>query len=245
MLSLARRPLVAALTLLASLVVTAAATAQSPPAIRSLVGRTFTARVTAVVDGDTVDVALAAGPVIRVRLEGIDAPERGQPFSAEARTAARVALFDQSVSLRATDVDRYDRLVARIAANGRDVSLVLVEAGLACHFTPYSSDPTLAAAQAHAKSHARGFWAAGGQRPSACSATTSSPPAAAPVGTSPRSALSSAACLAAEEFHGNRRSKVYPQASCRNYNCPNCVVVFGSHQEAQKAGFRPAGDCFR
>ena len=210
MLSLARRPLVAA-TLLVSLVVTAAA-AQSPPALSSLVGQTFTARVTGVLDGDTVDVRLGTGVSFRVRLEGIDAPERGEPFSAQARTAARVALFDQSVSLRATDVDRYDRLVARIAADGRDVSLVLVEAGLACHFTRYSSDPTLAAAQADARSHARGFWAAGGQRPSACSALTLSTPATAPLRTSPRSALSSAGGLVAEEFHGNRRSKVYHQA---------------------------------
>ncbi len=46
-------------------------------------------------------------------------------------------------------------------------------------------------------------------------------------------------------FHGNRRSKVYHRDTCRNYNCPNCIVVFTSHEEAQKAGFRPSGDCFR
>lgn len=145
-------------------------TAPSAAFLRSLVGRTLTGRVTTVVDGDTVDVRLATGQVLRVRLEGIDAPERGQPFYAQARTATRVALFDQVVTLRATDVDRYQRLVARVTAGAHDSSVDLVRAGLACHFTRYSSDPALAAAQADAKSHARGFWAVGGQRPPACAA---------------------------------------------------------------------------
>lgn len=46
-------------------------------------------------------------------------------------------------------------------------------------------------------------------------------------------------------FHGNRRSKVYHAPTCRNYHCPNCVVVFKSHDEAQAAGYRPARDCIR
>jgi len=43
-------------------------------------------RVVAVHDGDTITV-LASGRGIRVRLVGIDAPERGQPFSNASRHA--------------------------------------------------------------------------------------------------------------------------------------------------------------
>ena len=60
---------------------------------------------------------------LRVRLEGIDCPERGEPFSTQARNATRVMLFDEHVTLKATDVDRYGRLVARSASRaGNPVS---------------------------------------------------------------------------------------------------------------------------
>ena len=168
MLSWAHRPLVTAVAALHCLLLAPVAWSQPAPALRTLVGQTLSGRVTTVVDGDTVDVRLAAGSVIRVRLEGVDAPERGAPFSVQARTATRVALFGQAVTLVATDVDRYQRLVARVSANGRDSSLALVQAGLACHFTRYSSDAALAAVQVSARAEGRGFWVRGGQRPLTC-----------------------------------------------------------------------------
>ena len=144
--------------------------AQERPNLLRLVGQTVPGRVIAVADGDTVRVRLNGdGRVIRVRLEGIDAPERGEPFNVQARNATRVMLFEKAVQVRATDVDRYDRLVARITVEGRDSSVELVGAGLACHYTRYSSDQTLAAAQIAARQAGRGFWIAGGSRP-ACTA---------------------------------------------------------------------------
>jgi endonuclease YncB( thermonuclease family) len=136
--------------------------------LRRLIGRTLDGHVTSVVDGDTVDVRLFDGQAVRVRLEGIDAPERGAPLALEARNAARVLLFGQDVSLRATAVDRYGRLVARVSVQARDSSLELVRAGLACHFRRYSSDAGLARAQQQARAAAVGVWAAGARRPAAC-----------------------------------------------------------------------------
>jgi endonuclease YncB( thermonuclease family) len=118
-----------------------------------------------VVDGDTVRVRLDDGRAVSVRLGGIDAPEYGEPFSAQARNAVRVMLFQKRVQMIGTDVDRYDRLVARIVMDGRDSSVELVKAGLACHFTRYSSDAALAAAQQEAQAGQRGFWASGAARP--------------------------------------------------------------------------------
>ena len=58
--------------------------------VRNLVGVTFRARIVSVVDGDTVD-AIPAGETrpIRIRLEGVDTPERGQPWSKEATPRSR------------------------------------------------------------------------------------------------------------------------------------------------------------
>jgi hypothetical protein len=46
-----------------------------------------------------------------------------------------------------------------------------------------------------------------------------------------------------EPFHGNTRSHVFHQSSCRYYSCPNCTARFGSAREAIDAGYRPCGLC--
>lgn len=138
----------------------------SAQTIRDLVGTNVSVRVIAVSDGDTVDaIPVGEQRAIRLRLEGIDAPERGEPFSQEARNAARLLLFGQTVRVEGRDVDRYGRLVARIRVAGKDVSSELVRAGLACRYREYASDPVLAKAEADARAAGRGFWARGAAKP--------------------------------------------------------------------------------
>ena len=109
-----------------------------------LVGRTFQAHVVGVIDGDTMEVVrVNTKRHIRIRLDAIDSPETGEPFSQEARSMARVTVFDKVVEIVGKDVDRYGRLVARIQTNGKDLSTEIVSAGLACHFLRHSSDATL------------------------------------------------------------------------------------------------------
>jgi endonuclease YncB( thermonuclease family) len=141
------------------------ARAQSRPELLRMIGQTLSGTIISVADGDTVRARLDGGRTLTLRLEGIDTPEQGEPFSTQARNATRVLLFNKKVQLRATDVDRYDRLVARIVLDGRDSSIELVKAGLACHFTRFVNDPLLAEAQLSARTAGRGFWAAGAAKP--------------------------------------------------------------------------------
>jgi endonuclease YncB( thermonuclease family) len=203
--------------------------AQSLAGLRALVGRTMSGSVISIVDGDTVHVALRNSSTLTVRLDGIDTPERGEPFSAQATRATRVLLFPKTVELTGTDVDRYGRLVARIRVGGVDVSEALVHQGLACHFTRYSSDPVLARAQQDAQRRAIGFWAPGVQRPACVTAAVA---AARPRPTS-------------GPFHGNTASRVFHAPTCRNYKCRNCTAMFPTMEAAEAAGFTPAGDCLR
>ena len=150
--------------------------AQGRAALLRMIGRTVSATIVSVADGDTVRARLeSGGRTLTIRLEGIDAPEQGEPFSAQARNATRVLLFNKKVQLKATDVDRYDRLVARIVIDGSDSSLQLVEAGLACHFTRFVNDPVLAKAQFTARTAGRGFWAANAAKPACVKFTDVSP----------------------------------------------------------------------
>ena len=91
--------------------------------------------VTHVVDGDTLDVRLDGGRHERVRLIGIDTPERGACLSGPATAQARRLADDKRVVLRgdATQAtrDRYGRLLAYAWVHGRDVGYQQVTSGLA------------------------------------------------------------------------------------------------------------------
>lgn len=117
----------------------------------------FTAKVTRVLDGDTIEVF--RNGTARIRIEGVDCPESGQAFGQVARNFTRQLLFDRTVNVRPVTTDRYGRIVARVLVDGRDVSLELVTAGLAWHYTTYSSDAVLASAEREARSAHRGLWA--------------------------------------------------------------------------------------
>lgn len=164
--TLQTRERIVAIALIATLFTSTDASAQSRPELLRLLGHTLSGTIVAVADGDTVRARLdSSGRTLTIRLEGIDAPERGEPFSTQARNAIRVMLFDKKIQMKVTDVDRYDRLVARIVRDGKDSSLELIEAGLACHFTRFANDPLLAKAQLSARTAGRGFWAAGAAKP--------------------------------------------------------------------------------
>jgi endonuclease YncB( thermonuclease family) len=141
-----------------------------------MIGQTVSATIVSVADGDTVRARLdRSGRTLTIRLEGIDTPEQGEPFSTQARNATRVLLFNKKVQLKATDVDRYDRLVARIVIDGSDASVQLIEAGLACHFTRFVNDPVLAKAQVTARAAGLGFWATNAAKPACVKFTDVSP----------------------------------------------------------------------
>jgi micrococcal nuclease len=193
-------------------------------------GSNFSGRVVSVTDGDTLDVVTADNRRVRIRLEGIDSPERGEPFSTVARTFTRQLAFDKTVQVKAHDVDRYGRLVARVTSEGKDLSLELVSAGLARHYTVFSFDQRLEAAQQQAQQERRGMWKDGVP---AARASASAPPRAAAIPA------------AQAPFVGNVSSRVYHTRTCRNAGCKNCTSSFATQADAQAAGFRPAGDCLK
>ena len=201
---------------------------------RARVGTPFDARVVLIADGDTLEL-IPQGETrrLRIRLEGIDAPEFGEPFSRQATTFTRTLLLKQLVRVEGRDVDRYGRLVARVTASGRDASLALVQAGLACQFSQFANDPVLAEAQARARTAGAGFWSATAPKPRCTGLAPRAPGAPRPAPVAP----------VAPGFRGNVDSRLYHLSSCRNANCRNCTRLFASEAEARMAGFKPAGDC--
>ena len=183
----------------------------------------FRAECTRIVDGDTIDVA-HAGETVRIRLEGIDCPERDQPFADEATALTALLVEGKTVDVIAKERDAYGRTAARVFVDGRDVSAELLRAGLATHYRKYNSDWLLASLERQARAGRVGMWGAG---PAPAPATREAPRTIAPNAP----------------FHGNVRSRVFHSPSCPQYRCKNCTRELGSREEALAAGFRPCGLC--
>ena len=115
------------------------------------------ARCVGITDGDTITVLVGADRK-KIRLEGVDAPERGQPFSNRSRQFISSLVSNREVRILPREQDRYGRLVARVRVDDLDLSLELVRAGLAWHYKRYSSDPGLAAAELQARTERLGLW---------------------------------------------------------------------------------------
>lgn len=118
----------------------------------------FTGKVVGVADGDTLVVLDGTTPV-RVRLHGIDCPERGQAFGAAARRFASSLAFGQSVTVRSRGKDRYGRVLGEVVLpDGRRLDRELVAAGMAWHYARYSDDEALAKAEQQARKARVGIW---------------------------------------------------------------------------------------
>jgi endonuclease YncB( thermonuclease family) len=87
-------------------------------ALSSLAARaathSFEARVVGVADGDTITVLDANNVQHRIRLAGIDAPEKGQPFSERSKQSLRRMVMGRLVRIEWDEIDRYGRLVGKV-----------------------------------------------------------------------------------------------------------------------------------
>ena len=113
-------------------------------------------KVDRVIDGDTI--VLMNGS--RVRLEGIDAPERDQPYGPTA-TAALEYMVGRSVYYVETDKDRYERMLATLyhSKEGYNINASLVCAGFAWWYERYAPDnELLESCHREAQEAPKGLW---------------------------------------------------------------------------------------
>lgn len=95
-------------------------------------------KVVKVSDGDTITILAPGYQQVRVRLYGIDCPEKKQAFGQRARqfTAQRIA--GENVRVEIMDRDRYGRTVGVVyAENGQNVNRELIQAGMAWVYPQY------------------------------------------------------------------------------------------------------------
>jgi micrococcal nuclease len=114
---------------------------------------------TRIIDGDTFE-GRANDSTFRIRLNGIDAPERGQDFYNVSKQRLGELCKESPLLVTLINKDRYGRWIADVHnSNKIFINYKLVEEGLAWHFKKYSSDTLLAALENKARANRTGLWA--------------------------------------------------------------------------------------
>ena len=120
--------------------------------------------VVKIADGDTITILDAQNVQHKIRLQGIDAPERRQDFSEVSREHLASLVFGKYVRIEYEKVDRYGRLVGKVWVDGNDECLEQLKAGLAWHYKEYENEQQAADRQLYAtteqeaRAQKRGIW---------------------------------------------------------------------------------------
>src|SRR5437016_4275215 len=100
----------------------------------------FSGRVVGVSDGDTIKV-MHDGKAEKVRLHGIDCPEKGQAYGTRAKQVTSTLTFGKDVRVQTYGHDKYGRTVGEvILSDGRSLNYELVRVGLAWWYQKYAPD---------------------------------------------------------------------------------------------------------
>lgn len=125
---------------------------------------TLLGRVVGVSDGDTVTVLDSRNQQYKIRLMGIDAPEKSQAFGNRSKQFLSSLVFNRQVQVEYNKRDRYGRAVGKIIVDGKDANLAQIEAGMAWHYKQYQKEQSAddrvayASAEEQARVGRRGLW---------------------------------------------------------------------------------------
>ncbi|MCV2355359.1 thermonuclease family protein [Paucibacter sp. B2R-40] len=125
---------------------------------------TIVGKVVGVADGDTVTVLDGDRIQHKIRLSGIDAPEKKQPFGQKSKESLSGLIFGKAVSVDTTKKDRYGREIGKVLVDGKDANLEQLNRGMAWHYKAYAKEQPLtdrqqyAATEQSARDAKRGLW---------------------------------------------------------------------------------------
>ena len=113
---------------------------------------TLTREVVRIADGDTVTIVTADKQQHRIRIAGIDAPEKGQPYGDRARQNLAQMVYGKDVTLQCHKTDRYKRKVCKVMVQPADcptcgqtldVGLAQIAVGLAWWYRAYAREQSV------------------------------------------------------------------------------------------------------
>ena len=122
-------------------------------------------KVVGIADGDTITV-LVNRREVKVRVAGIDAPEKKQAFGQRSKEHLSECAFGKAVAVEWSNTDRYGRTIGIVIADGVDCGLRQIKDGMAWHYKAYAKAQaatdrtTYAEAESQAIARKSGIWSA-------------------------------------------------------------------------------------
>ena len=98
--------------------------------------------VVGISDGDTITVLDKLSKQYKVRLMGIDAPEKSQAFGNEAKQTLSNYIYNKEVRVEYKKLDKYKRIIGKVTLDGQDICLQMIVDGMAWHYKAYEKDQT-------------------------------------------------------------------------------------------------------
>jgi endonuclease YncB( thermonuclease family) len=131
----------------------------------AIAGPNIEGQVVGVSDGDTITILDVQRQQYKIRLAGIDAPEKRQDFGNRSKQSLSDLVYRRQATVETNKTDRFGRWVAKVLVGGEDVNLEQVRRGMAWHYKAYEREQAPADRQAYAaaedaaRASGMGLWA--------------------------------------------------------------------------------------
>lgn len=102
--------------------------------------KTIEGLVVGVADGDTITVLDQQKNTYKIRLQGIDAPEKKQAFGEKSKQSLHDLVHSKQVRIEYDKEDKYGRIVGKVTLGDLDICLQQLSLGLAWHYKKYQNE---------------------------------------------------------------------------------------------------------
>jgi endonuclease YncB( thermonuclease family) len=112
-----------------------------------------------IADGDTFTLLVNGHDQVKIRIDGIDAPEKGQAFGNRAKEYLSSMIWEKELTVSVTKKDRYGRSISKVSTPSiTDVGLEMIKAGFAWQYRDYNNEKAYADAESLAQQNRKGLW---------------------------------------------------------------------------------------
>lgn len=112
-----------------------------------------------IADGDTFTLLVNGHDQVKIRIDGIDAPEKGQAFGNRAKEYLSSMIWEKELTVSVTKKDKYGRSIGKVSTPSiTDVGLEMIKAGFAWQYRDYNNEKTYAEAENLARKNRKGLW---------------------------------------------------------------------------------------
>ncbi len=191
---------------------------------------TIQGKVVGVADGDTITV-LQNNRQYKIRLYGIDTPEKKQDFGQKAKKFTSDIVFKKQVTVISYGTGKYGRTIGVVYVGQECLNEALIKNGLAWVYKQYCSETFCNGwlqIEQEARANKLGLWIY----------DNPIPPWDFRKGKSSNSKDKTTG-----EYHGNVSSHVFHESNCKHFNCKSCTKIFQDRKSAVDAGYKPCGIC--